>query len=110
MKQRKSAEIAVLVTLHLAGVAMWYYYTRPPAEAAHASTVSNYKPMKVENPQIHWERLAEAQNTEYKPSPRDIFSRDLPPPPPKPRSEEHTSELQSHSDLVCRLLLEKKNK
>src|SRR5436190_14836421 len=34
--------------------------------------------------------------------------------PPSPgiqitaRSEEHTSELQSHSDLVCRLLLEKK--
>src|SRR5260221_303680 len=27
---------------------------------------------------------------------------------PIPRSEEHTSELQSHSDLVCRLLLEKK--
>src|SRR5438034_10091345 len=27
----------------------------------------------------------------------------------KMRSEEHTSELQSHSDLVCRLLLEKKN-
>src|SRR5260221_10812643 len=28
---------------------------------------------------------------------------------PHRRSEEHTSELQSHSDLVCRLLLEKKN-
>src|SRR5438034_6184983 len=27
---------------------------------------------------------------------------------PDNRSEEHTSELQSHSDLVCRLLLEKK--
>src|SRR5437867_9479458 len=27
-----------------------------------------------------------------------------------PRSEEHTSELQSPYDLVCRLLLEKKNK
>src|SRR5699024_11888773 len=26
-----------------------------------------------------------------------------------PRSEEHTSELQSRFDLVCRLLLEKKN-
>src|SRR5260221_8806714 len=26
----------------------------------------------------------------------------------KDRSEEHTSELQSHSDLVCRLLLQKK--
>src|SRR5438034_8864233 len=39
-----------------------------------------------------------------------------PPRPPRStaqpalRSEEHTSELQSHSDLVCRLLLEKKKK
>src|SRR5690606_39523438 len=37
-----------------------------------------------------------------------------PPPPPKypnnvDRSEEHTSELQSRENLVCRLLLEKKN-
>src|SRR2546427_4996576 len=36
-----------------------------------------------------------------------------PPPPPRAdgdlsRSEEHTSELQSQSNLVCRLLLEKK--
>src|SRR5688572_32034205 len=29
---------------------------------------------------------------------------------PMPRSEEHTSELQSQSNLVCRLLLEKKKK
>src|SRR5438477_7050956 len=29
--------------------------------------------------------------------------------PPLVRSEEHTSELQSHVNLVCRLLLEKKN-
>src|SRR2546430_13672378 len=29
---------------------------------------------------------------------------------PAARSEEHTSELQSQSNLVCRLLLEKKNK
>src|SRR5438132_13565669 len=36
--------------------------------------------------------------------PRDQCGRDS-----SPRSEEHTSELQSHSDLVCRLLLEKKN-
>src|SRR2546430_6808526 len=31
-------------------------------------------------------------------------------PPPWNRSEEHTSELQSQSNLVCRLLLEKKKK
>src|SRR5690349_23751888 len=30
--------------------------------------------------------------------------------PARCRSEEHTSELQSRRDLVCRLLLEKKNK
>src|SRR5438270_5950777 len=30
--------------------------------------------------------------------------------PPSRRSEEHTSELQSQSNLVCRLLLEKKKK
>src|SRR5438132_9035450 len=30
--------------------------------------------------------------------------------PEEIRSEEHTSELQSHSDLVCRLLLEKKKR
>src|SRR5206468_12654311 len=33
-----------------------------------------------------------------------------PVPPVLERSEEHTSELQSRSDLVCRLLLEKKKK
>src|SRR6266571_6709155 len=32
------------------------------------------------------------------------------PPPARARSEEHTSELQSHVNLVCRLLLEKKKK
>src|SRR2546428_9051748 len=35
--------------------------------------------------------------------------RGRPPGAPRARSEEHTSELQSRSDLVCRLLLEKKN-
>src|SRR6266566_3137598 len=33
-----------------------------------------------------------------------------PPAPSRPRSEEHTSELQSPCNLVCRLLLEKKKK
>src|SRR5947207_12728999 len=37
-------------------------------------------------------------------------SRRTAPLPTGPRSEEHTSELQSHSDLVCRLLLEKKKR
>src|SRR5438270_6212840 len=54
--------------------------------------------------------------------PYTTLFRSRPPPPPnrcprgrpragrrgRPRSEEHTSELQSQSNLVCRLLLEKK--
>src|SRR3712207_8802411 len=36
--------------------------------------------------------------------------RSPPTPPSRPRSEEHTSELQSRQYLVCRLLLEKKKK
>src|SRR5260370_29303172 len=39
--------------------------------------------------------------------PQDLRSRSW---EPQTRSEEHTSELQSHLNLVCRLLLEKKKK
>src|SRR5712664_2454538 len=42
--------------------------------------------------------------------PRSSMAFRRPPRPPERRSEEHTSELQSRSDLVCRLLLEKKKK
>src|SRR2546430_13351019 len=45
-----------------------------------------------------------AGGTEPPPTRRTTRSGD-----PGPRSEEHTSELQSQSNLVCRLLLEKKN-
>src|SRR5260370_21217383 len=37
-----------------------------------------------------------------------VLGLSLGPPPGHLRSEEHTSELQSHLNLVCRLLLEKK--
>src|SRR3989454_4747241 len=55
-------------------------------------------------PRLHW-RLAEWEaKTEGRRSPaRSLFPPDL-----GPRSEEHTSELQSPCNLVCRLLLEKK--
>src|SRR5690242_21332246 len=47
------------------------------------------------------ERREVERRAEHRP---DLSGRD------QPRSEEHTSELQSHVNLVCRLLLEKKNK
>lgn len=85
MNKKKTIEIVALTALILGALAVWYYGSRLPAQTTRVSTVAaNYKPMRVENPQIHWDRLADAQITEYKPSPRDIFDRDLPPPPPKP--------------------------
>src|SRR5690349_22651078 len=55
-------------------------------------------------------RALPAAVTRSRPSPG---MRTTPSPTPsrrRPRSEEHTSELQSRRDLVCRLLLEKKKK
>src|SRR5438034_6657658 len=54
------------------------------------------------SPDIHLKMLATAS--------KHGFKFDAVQMPLNVRSEEHTSELQSHSDLVCRLLLEKKKK
>src|SRR2546430_10233057 len=51
------------------------------------------------------EQRPESRAGEYKPHERPRQAAHEPPPL---RSEEHTSELQSQSNLVCRLLLEKK--
>lgn len=83
--KRAKLETAALVVLILGAVAVWYFYFQVNSEGARVSaSVSSYKPMAVENPQIYWDRLASVQQTEYQPSPRDIFSRDLPAPPPPP--------------------------
>src|SRR5205085_7776288 len=62
---------------------------RPPR-----STLFPYTTLFRSQPPLHPEHL---------PQPFDVAPRE------RQRSEEHTSELQSQSNLVCRLLLEKKN-
>jgi hypothetical protein len=85
MKKKTKFEIAALAVAILGAFWVWYFNFRSASGASRALTsVKNYKPMGVENPQIYWDRLAEVQQTEYIPSPRDIFSRELPPPPPQP--------------------------
>src|SRR5207244_10509922 len=71
-----------------------------PAPASPAETGDN--PPKSPKPQSEQQAL--------EPEKRQIASRQTPPVADKKRSEEHTSELQSPDHLVCRLLLEKKNK
>jgi len=82
---KKTSQMGTLAALLLvAGIAL-YYEGYPVAQSARATTsAAPYKPMGVENPQIHWDRLAEAQQTEYKTTGRDIFNWQLPPPPPPP--------------------------
>src|SRR5438034_9839113 len=57
---------------------------------------------RIPSPSGRTHSSGEEQSCRTPLAPADSFARS--------RSEEHTSELQSHSDLVCRLLLEKKKK
>jgi len=87
MTKKVKVESAMLAALALVAGAVWYYYRFPAGVAARAGAlaVASYKPMSVENSKIHWERLREAQETEYKTAGRDIFSVVLPPiPAPAP--------------------------
>src|SRR5438034_6396711 len=76
---------------------------RPPRSTLFPYTTLFRSPVAGHQPRIdqHADRHEE-HGCEHVPDRFDQM-RDL-------RSEEHTSELQSHSDLVCRLLLEKKKK
>src|SRR5689334_23746571 len=58
-------------------------------------------------PRVALERRRRPLTSTVDPSPLGAFRGDH---HPRVRSEEHTSELQSQFHLVCRLLLEKKNK
>src|SRR5437588_9532116 len=92
---------------------------RPPR-----STLFPYTTLFRSHALRHAERVVRAVRLQHVPPPDRVRSRQLyarvdraarPRAARRPgaklarsRSEEHTSELQSHSDLVCRLLLEKK--
>src|SRR2546426_9291405 len=86
---------------------------RPPRSTLFPYTTlfrSHLRHARLRNPQ----RLS---GTEHEPVDPDraeqrleVIFRGAPDPAHVPRSEEHTSELQSPCNLVCRLLLEKKKK
>src|SRR5438132_8767264 len=72
------------------------FRSRPPRSAA-ARSISRGTPRRIPEARAFWATSSIGAASSRSRSWRD-------------RSEEHTSELQSHSDLVCRLLLEKKKK
>src|SRR5438034_7370267 len=72
---------------------------------SHSSPTSESQPSGFKSSAACWVRQAARSLSKLPVWARSAAARKSP-----VRSEEHTSELQSHSDLVCRLLLEKKNK
>src|SRR5699024_11837051 len=78
---------------------------RPPRYSLSSSALSYLRPISVESPSSCTSLSAQA--TQLRP-PHRSFRRERRRSSckPSPRSEEHTSELQSRFDLVCRLLLE----
>src|SRR5260370_15342787 len=86
--------------------------SRPPQPSQNSNSAfatNGWMPAKTARPQTRFTVLARNNHDRsrlcWRPmSPRCCSARTVAP----TRSEEHTSELQSHLNLVCRLLLEKK--
>ena len=83
MKQKK--QFVVLAVLLLIAGGIWFLYfdrDKPIVTADAGSAAKNYQLLSVENPSLHKDGVEKARKTEYKSSGRNIFSRELPPPPP----------------------------
>ncbi len=84
--KRQQKELIALAVLTLAAAAVWYYASRPPAVATSAGSANaDYALLAVDNPQLHWWKIAEARKTEYKWNGRDPSSTIAPPPPDVPK-------------------------
>lgn len=86
MTNKAKVEGSVLAILLFSAGTIWAYSRlqdlHQPVSASRA--VAEFKALGVENAQIHWDRVAEARNTEYVTVGRDIFTGGLPPAPPPP--------------------------
>jgi hypothetical protein len=67
--------VIVLVVLLVVAGLVWFRYLKSDSTVltADASTNEDFKPLSVENPQLHTDRIPAARNTEYKSGGRNIF-------------------------------------
>jgi len=83
MNKKSSIQSGALAVLVLIAGTLWYRTANSDgASSRDAKPSAAYKSMSVENPRIHWDRLTDPQETEYKSTGRDIFNWQLPAPPP----------------------------
>src|SRR5437773_9101620 len=79
--------------------------TRRPHKPTLFPYTTLFRSLDPDNPLAHYYYAVALSNRGQEPEEDSAMEAEL-----KRRSEEHTSELQSHHDLVCRLLLEKKKR
>jgi hypothetical protein len=85
MNKKTAIQGGSLAVLVLVCAALWYRNGNSAgASDQEVKKGSAYQPMNVENPQIHWDLLADPQGSEYQTTGRDIFNWHLPAPPPPP--------------------------
>ena len=85
MNKKTSIQSGALAVLVLLAGTLWYRTENSAgASSREAKPGAAYKSMSVDNPRIHWDRLTDPQETEYKSAGRDIFNWQLPAPPPPP--------------------------
>jgi hypothetical protein len=85
MKQKK--ELIILIVLLVIAGNVWYWFffrEKTTAPVGAVSLTQDYKLLPVENPEPQTGPLELASKTEYKSGGRNIFSRELPPPPEAP--------------------------
>jgi len=83
MKQKKQLLMLVVLLLILVVVGYFYFDSDKPVVTTDAgSAAQNYHLLAVDTLDIHTDAVEKARRTDYKSSGRNIFSRELPIPPP----------------------------
>jgi hypothetical protein len=96
MKQKK--QLTVLVVLLLIAGGIWFLYfdhDKPVVTASAGSVAQDPQLLSVDNPQLHTDKQKRARETEYKSGGRNIFSRDLPIPPPSKEAIQKLNEQRT---------------
>jgi hypothetical protein len=78
MKERQKL-IVLIGLLVIAGIVWMFVWNKQSGDPQQVFAVGNYKLLAVENPQIHWDELHHAQETEYKTNGRNPFTTIKPP-------------------------------
>jgi hypothetical protein len=98
MKQKR--QVMVLVALLLIAGVIWFFYfghDKPALTADAANSGQNPQLLSVDNPSLHKDGVERTRKTEYKSGGRNIFSREIPPPP---LSKQEVQERKEQSTQV----------